>query len=877
MKIVKRILLGLLILLLLIIGTLITVPYFFKDEILSEAKRIANESLNAKVEFQDIDLSLFSNFPALSVEINQVTISGKNQFEKDTLFAIDAMVLAVDLGELMSKNIIIEKILLDHPTINLKKISDKEFNWDVAKKSKTTVATDSATTVEPKKETVEKKQETQQEQEEKSDLPAVQLKEFKIIDANLVYDDQVAGMLAKIKNFNLGISGDFADNVTDVAIKIAIENILFKQGGVQLVNNLQFNVDTEVKADLKNQVFTLSNNEIALNSFILNLNGVVKPQKNGAIETDVVFKANQTDFKTLLDFVPENVKASIKDVKTKGELGLDIAVKGTYFKEETPELNLNFFIKNASVQYPALPKAVENINMNLNVKKPQGSLDLLVVNLSNFSTEIANNPIKLKFYLDKPISNPNFKGMLDCDVVLESLKDAIPMEDLDLKGKFNADMNFAGNKALVDAQKYDQINMEGDFVLSNIEIKTKALPEALKISSAKLKVTPKLINLANFDGTVGKNDFGLNGKISNFLPYYFNQKTIKARLNLNSNYFNANDFLPKEEKKEGEKKKEKQESKAEKSKTQTSKEDAKAVDIPANIDFAFNTNLKKVIYDKINVTNIKGNVTVLKKLAKFDIGLNVFKGATKVKGSYSSKNIKKPLADFMFKLSKIDINEMYNSVTVVKEMLPIAEKTSGRVSMGLNFKTELQQDMQPNQKTMNGKGNLTSKTGLIVTGAESLVKIGDALKTDKFDKLDVKDFDIKFKIVNGDIIVDPFTVDLGGNKAKIWGKQGVDKTLDFDVNVDMKKTDLGKDITKLVNFIPGQRKKKTMPVDLKITNTIDNPKVKPNFSRALGQAKKEGQSEVKKEVKKKAEKEVKKLLNDKKTKEKAKKFLKGLF
>lgn len=63
----KKLLIGIAIFFVLLLGALIALPYFFKDEIIAQVKTAANENLTAKLEFSDVNISVFRHFPNLSV------------------------------------------------------------------------------------------------------------------------------------------------------------------------------------------------------------------------------------------------------------------------------------------------------------------------------------------------------------------------------------------------------------------------------------------------------------------------------------------------------------------------------------------------------------------------------------------------------------------------------------------------------------------------------------------------------------------------------------------------------------------------------------------------------------------------------------------
>ena len=83
--------------------TLLVLPFAFKGKILKIAQETASESLNATITFdEDLSLSLFRNFPNLSVGINNLKIVGIDSFQKDTLFQVGKLRLTLDIASLFS-------------------------------------------------------------------------------------------------------------------------------------------------------------------------------------------------------------------------------------------------------------------------------------------------------------------------------------------------------------------------------------------------------------------------------------------------------------------------------------------------------------------------------------------------------------------------------------------------------------------------------------------------------------------------------------------------------------------------------------------------------------------------------------------------------
>ena len=100
-------------------------PFVFKDKIIGIVKEEANKMLNAKLEFEDLDISFFSHFPKASIELENLSLSGTDDFEGDTLVSAKEIAVAVDISSLFNdKGFEISYIGLKKPSIKAVKLKD---------------------------------------------------------------------------------------------------------------------------------------------------------------------------------------------------------------------------------------------------------------------------------------------------------------------------------------------------------------------------------------------------------------------------------------------------------------------------------------------------------------------------------------------------------------------------------------------------------------------------------------------------------------------------------------------------------------------------------------------------------------------------------
>uniref|UniRef100_UPI002FDDA507 AsmA family protein n=1 Tax=Chitinophaga sp. TaxID=1869181 RepID=UPI002FDDA507 len=136
-KILKRVGIGLLVL----IAILIAIPYLFKGQIMSKVKAELNKSLNAKVDFKDVDISLFRRFPRLAVALEELRITGVQHFDGDTLLAVRRLDLAVDLmSAIKGDKINVHNVSLQQPRIYAVVDEEGRPNWDIVKPDTATAA-----------------------------------------------------------------------------------------------------------------------------------------------------------------------------------------------------------------------------------------------------------------------------------------------------------------------------------------------------------------------------------------------------------------------------------------------------------------------------------------------------------------------------------------------------------------------------------------------------------------------------------------------------------------------------------------------------------------------------------------------------------------
>ncbi len=144
-------------------------------------------------------------------------------------------------------------------------------------------------------------------------------------------------------------------------------------------------------------------------------------------------------------------------------------------------------------------------------------------------------------------------------------------------------------------------------------------------------VFSQYLEVKNFDAVMGKSDFHTSGKLEDFIPYVFKDKTIRGNFIFTSGVLDLNEFMT--------------------SSTSTTAETdtlpLTLVAIPGNIDFRLVSRIDKMYYDKLEIENTIGTILVKdKKIILDSLEMNMLEGINGINRRIQYPGYKKPWRRF---------------------------------------------------------------------------------------------------------------------------------------------------------------------------------------------------------------------------------------
>ena len=215
----KKVIVILLAVIVVLIGITAALQFIYKDEIFKLVKEEANKTLNAKLDFGTFNLTIFKNFPDLTLTLNNISVDGVDEFEGIRLADMKTTEVTLDLlSVIKGETVSVKSLRLTEPTFHVVILKGGKANYDIAKADEETATS---------------------EESEESAAFHVALKNYFVKNANIIYDDQDYDMYTKIEGLTHSGTGDFTQDIFLLNTQTAIEKLTYKMEGIAYLNEVK--------------------------------------------------------------------------------------------------------------------------------------------------------------------------------------------------------------------------------------------------------------------------------------------------------------------------------------------------------------------------------------------------------------------------------------------------------------------------------------------------------------------------------------------------------------------------------------------------------------------------------------------------------------
>ena len=505
--------------LLSLLTIMLLLPLLFKEKVLGIVKEELNNSLNAKVEFTDLNLSFFTHFPKLTVALDNISITGVESFSKDTLISAHAVEASLNLMSVIrGSNMKVHGVYLDAPRIHALVNKEGIANWDITKKeNKAKSSADSSGSI------------------------SLNLEQYEIENGYIYYSDAVGNMQAEIEDLDHKGSGNFSDEIFTLSTSTKAGNASFSYANIPYLVKAKTGIDADIEINNGTAKYTLTNASFAVNELKLVANGFLQQLNDSTYDMDLSFNAPSNDFKDILSLVPTMYKNDFDDIKTSGTASVKGLVKGRYSPQQLPSYDVNIGIIDGFFQYPDLPQPVKNIQLAMHLTNPDGVSDHTVINIPKAHLEMGGEPLDFRLVFKNPETVQYIDAVVKGKLDLANLSSFVKLQEgTKLAGQLAADAFAKGNLSAIQ-QGAGVFNAGGFFDVRNLSYVSKDFPQPIQNGNIKLTLENSggianntQINISSGHIELGKDPFDFTLQVSNPTTSVDFKGTAKGRLTLDN-------------------------------------------------------------------------------------------------------------------------------------------------------------------------------------------------------------------------------------------------------------------------------------------------------------------------------------------------------
>ena len=563
------------------------------------------------------------------------------------------------------------------------------------------------------------------------------------------------------------------------------------------VSNLNLDVKTKVPS-LNPDLLTVDAKNLSLN---MNKDYLKSKFYVEGINTPEI----NADFKSKIDLEKLTKALGIPKIELKGTLTSDVKANGKFDLKNKllPVTNGTIDLENGYLKTPYYPNPITNITIKSKIDNPKGTFGDLSVKLKPAQFTFEGKPVFVEADLsnfDDLVYDIKANGELDVNKIYK----VFSQKGLDLDGFVKADVVLKGKQSDAEKGNYSKLYNKGTLELRNIGITSEYLPKKFIIKEGIFKINQDKMSFNNFLAAYGQSDFKMNGYLQNVFNYVTtNTGVLKGKFKSTSRYINVDEFMSN--------------TSAETSVTQNSspKTETKQTEntqtgviiIPTNLNLQFNAVAQKVSFDKLNLQNAIGSLSMNKgKLTMQNTGFNLIGCNVSMNANYQAVTPQKANFDYAIKASDFDIKRAYNEIEVFRKMASAAEKAQGIVSLDYQLKGRLNGKMEPVYPSLSGGGTLSVKD-VKVRGLKMFTAVSKETSSDAIKNPDLSKVDIKTTIKNNIMTVERFKFKFAGFRPRIEGTTSLDGKLNLKMRLGLPPLGI-------------------FGIPLTVTGTQDNPKIK---------------------------------------------------
>jgi uncharacterized protein involved in outer membrane biogenesis len=503
--------------LVLLLAVAFTILFTQQQRLVKLAVKELNKKLPGTISVQGSNISLFENFPYISVRLNNVSFYATKSTSTKPLFSAEKLFAGFSLPDILKQNYKVKVIFMKNGHLDL--VAERNGQLNIVEASKISHDTTSTT--------------------DTGDA-ALKLDIKKIVLKNMAVSflDKQNGrhIISHIERIQSSLENDSLKLNAALTGKMTIDYT--SSGNTTLFRQKHLETDLAISYEKNTELLKLSKGKLKVEDAVFNIAGTASLQQ-GNNTIDLKFSGDKPDLQQLFAFVPESVAKELKHFRYDGHVNFDGSVKGSLANGQMPRIDLSFSCANAWLHNSQSDKKLDSLAFKGYYTNGDGqSLKTSELRLLGMHAKPGSGVFDGNFIM-RNFDNPKILMQVNSNLELEFIGAFLGIKDLQrLTGQISLKMNF---KELVDISTPEQSmgklteGIQSELSVHNLTFRIPDYPYNVEHLNLHANMKNGFVRLDSLVCNIGQSDFYMNGSLSN-LPAIFHQqsKPVIATLNARS-------------------------------------------------------------------------------------------------------------------------------------------------------------------------------------------------------------------------------------------------------------------------------------------------------------------------------------------------------
>lgn len=490
------------ILFILFISSVFIFSKYYNKEIKEITLNQVNNKLNSPISFDNISLSIFSNFPLVSISIDNINILDPVN-KRDTLLYSSKLDLSFSALDFFKKEYSVRELVAYDGFSKIHIYTNGEKNFLVFRN----------------------------ENENDNNQLRFVLEKLTFIDFSFLYKNDLLNQDYSFSVKNSSLRGNFTSDMYDLEINSNLNINHFRLDKINYINNKKAKISLIIKVQNNPYNLTIDKGELEIADMHFSVEGNYISSKSDYV--DLILIGKKIQLSEVFSVFPINDLAILNRYNSSGELKFTASLKGELSPIKPLLFTSDFKAENASFE-----DKQNNINLSNIYLDGKFNNRNQVLEISDFSALMQDNEIKGKFKLidfHQPKLNIDLKGGLDLKNVNYWLSD--------FRSKFKGKIDFDVISEINLTQKtINKIN--GSILSDEVFLRDSILNLTANIKDAKIDLNNQEVTFLANQLLLEEDKCKLYFKLNNWMKLAFDDsKEIVGDFNFDFETFKLDNWL----------------------------------------------------------------------------------------------------------------------------------------------------------------------------------------------------------------------------------------------------------------------------------------------------------------------------------------------